>query len=326
MKDRTIKELVNSLGKDKDKLLDDVHWRVKYGVKSLGVKKCFSVIEVKSYGRKEYNPPTLSWGQRFTNFCLKKNYEGNQLDSPVTEKVLTEVSEAFHKYYQDKSSDISEIISKDIATNDKFINSLANTIHQAGIVQASKKVIKSKLNSLISSALHSAQAQAITAQVVGITGSLVTQVASSAVGKIILKQILIYSKIVIAKILGSAAFKTMLGAAIKKFAFAAILAAVTNVLWGLLGAKVAAAIGSAIVPIIAIGILGWVAVEIASMPEKLGEKLADEIKRNMSNEIDKINHQMANNIYEKIGENFGSLAAKLVVDKDFQESLNSCFD
>ncbi len=321
----SVRDLAQALGKNKKVLLDDIERRVRHGVKNLG-SECFSVIEKTSHQRIKYDPPSLEWGRRFVLFCRKKTHNGNSLDSPVTDKVSNEVSAAFLAYYQDKSEDISAIVARDFAKNEIFVDTLVRAIHDANIVKSSgwmtKTAIRTQIRAVVIAALQSSQVQAIGSQITGITSALIAKVAASSVGTIILKQLLLYSKVIVAKILASAAFKTMVAAAIKKFAAAAILAMVTHALWGLLGAKVAAAIGSAIVPIIAIAILGWVVYEIVHMPEKLGNKLAIEVRAKLDGEMENINYQMASSIYEQIGNSFGSFAASLVTNEDFIEALN----
>lgn len=252
------------------------------------------------------------------------------MDSPVTEKVSNEVSEAFLEYYQGKSDDISAIVAKDFVKNDALVDAIVEAVQNANIIKASdwmtKKAVKTQIRSIVIAALQSAQVQAIGTQITGITSAVIAKAAASSIGTIILKQLLLYSKAVVAKILASAAFKTMVAAAIKKFAAAAILATVTHALWGLLGAKVAAALGGAMIPIIAAAILGWVIYEISHMPKKLGKKLATEVKSKLNGELIKINRKMANNIYDQIGSSFGGLAASLVTNEDFIEAINSCID
>nr|VFK28003.1 MAG: hypothetical protein BECKMB1821G_GA0114241_10323 [Candidatus Kentron sp. MB]VFK29311.1 MAG: hypothetical protein BECKMB1821I_GA0114274_100927 [Candidatus Kentron sp. MB]VFK74742.1 MAG: hypothetical protein BECKMB1821H_GA0114242_100927 [Candidatus Kentron sp. MB] len=328
MSEETIRDLAQALGNDKDVLLDDIERRIRWGVKSLG-SDCFSVIEEKAgYQRTKYDPPSPDWGKRFVLFCRKKNHKGNALDSPVTDRVSNEVSAAFLEYYQDKSEDISAIVARDFAKDEAFVGAIVDAIHDTNVVKASewmtKKMIEAQIRAVVIAALQSAQIQAIGSQIASVTTALIAKVAASSVGTIISKQLLLYSKVVVAKILASAAFKTMVAAAIKKFAAAAILATVTHALWGLLGAKVAAAIGSAIVPIIAVAILGWVVYEIVNMPEKLGDKLAVEVRAKLDREMNNINRQMASNIYEQIGGSFGGLAASLATNDAFIEALNSC--
>lgn len=329
MSSKTISNLTLALGSNKNILLDDIESRIRIKVKGLG-SKCFSVIEKTSYRSTQYDPPSLDWGKRFVLFCRQKNHNGNTLDSPVTEKVTTEVSAAFLKYYQGKSEKISEIVAQDFANNEIFVDSLVDAIHDANIIKASEwmtaTMIKKQIRTVVIAALQSTQVQAIGSQVIGITSALITKVAASSIGTIILKQLLLYSKVVIAKILASAAFKTMVAAAIKKFAAAAILATIAHALWGLLGAKVAAALTGAIVPIIAFAILGWVIYEIKNMPEKLGNKLAIEVRAKLDGKMNDINHQMASNIYDQVGNSFGALAASLVTNEEFIEALDNCLN
>ena len=328
MKTEVISDLVQALGDDKESLLDDVEYRIRSAVEALG-SKCFSVIEREKKRSMRYDPPSLDWGKRFILFCRKKTNDGNVLDSPVTDIVAAEVSAAFLEYYQSKSDEISAIMVQDLVKNQAFVNALVSSVQDANIVKASKlmtnKVINDQIRTVVTAALQSAQSQAIGSKIAVTTSGVITKIAASSVGKIILQKLSLYCQLMVAKILTSAAFETMVVAAIKKFTAAAILAAVTHALWGVLGAKVAAAIGSAIVPIISVAILGWVVYEIVHMPEKLAEKLAVEVRANLDGEIGNINQEIATSFYEEIGSNVGGLAASLATSTEFSSAIKKCF-
>lgn len=326
MSSETIKELVDALGEGKEGLIRDIRMSVKHDVSSLQASRCFSVVD----NRKNYTPPSIDWGKRFVAFCRKKRFHGRKLDSPVTEVVTDSVSKCFLKFYNKKSDDISSIIANDLVNNELFIDSIAEVIHDAKIIKGSKlasaSLLKKHIKDIIISALNSAQSQAVAYKVTAVTSAAVSAAASSTIGPLIMKQLALHSKVVVAKILTSAAFKTMVTAAVKKFALAAIIAFVTHALWGLIGAKVAAALGSAVIPVISAGILGWVVYEMANMPKKLGVQLSLEVSAKISDDFKKINKVVAKNIYNEIGKNFGDFAASLIDSDEFVVAINDVFD
>lgn len=326
MNEQSVESLTSMLGENKEKLLADIDRRIRISVERLGAE-CFSVIEKTPGGNLKYDPPGLNWGKRLVAFCRRKTVDGHELDSPATDVIVKEVSAAFLTYYEGESERISHVVTRDLARNERFIDAIVDTIAESNVFRSSgsvtKFVIKQQVRTVIVAALQSAQVQAVAGQVTSIAVGVVSKVATSSVGAILLKQLLLHSQVIIAKILASAAFKTMLVAAIKKFAAAAILATLAHALWGLLGAKVAAAVGSAFVPVIAVGILGWVVYEIAHMPKKLADKLAVEVTNKLRGELTAINRHIAYNIYEEIGSSIGGFAAGLVTNDDFVQAVNA---
>ena len=99
---------------------------------------------------------------------------------------------------------------------------------------------------------------------------------------------------VIAKVLASATFKTMMATMVKKFVAAKIIAIVIS----LIGAKMAGiSIGRVLAPLI----IAFIAYEINTLPRKMAEKISTAVVEELSGKFTSLNHNVSTSIASEIG-------------------------
>lgn len=326
-----IHDLINLLGKDKEQLMSSIESNVRNGVSNLG-RKCLDVYQTSASGTVSYYaalPPSLNWASRFIAFCRGTRQNDMAVESIIPDTVNTEVTKAFLSYYESRSEEIAGLIANQLATSDLFVKSLAEAVTSSkvvdGAIAVARHSVNEKIKLLLVESLKNAATHSALAKTGAIASGVVTKVTASSIGPLVIKQLAILSKGIVAKLMASSAFKIMVAALVKKFAAAIVITVVSHFLWTLIGAKIAAAIGGAIIPFLTIAILGWVAYEIGHLSETLGNKISIELKYKLRGEVDKINEQVAIDIHQQIGTSIGALVAAMASDASFIDEISEAF-
>lgn len=127
MGNKDLVNLINSeLGSHRSEFLYAVRSNVYDFIYSQSCSKCLSVVERKSINV-IWEPSDALDGYipRFISFLRKKKYDGNELDSALTDPVVNIVVTTYNKFIEKKSGLIVKPIIEDALNNRIVIGSIA---------------------------------------------------------------------------------------------------------------------------------------------------------------------------------------------------------
>ena len=212
------------------------------------------------------------------------------------------VISTYDKFVQSHTKLIIKPLLEKALNNDIVINSIAQQAvkkWQGDLSYALKKVLISKLVERIEDAISTNIAHISSDAVSSAATKIITTAATLPISKtiiiILVKHLSITLKGVVAKILASAAVKTMLATMVKKFVAAKILVIVI----GALGSKLAGiSVGWILAPLI----IAFIAYEIHTLPTKMAKNISEAVEKELNGEFVRLNTNIASSIAREIGQ------------------------
>jgi hypothetical protein len=230
MSTQALTALVKKLQDDKHKFLGELKSSVKENVASKKTEDCLIVVtkpvfNQKAAGVKWYWNDGIPYIERLISFLKQENYRNNgstyTVDSILTEEIATIVANNFSRLYKNKSELIAQYAVAHILENHKIANALIETlIENSQITRYAREKIKHQMRDILLNGLFSQTEQIqnqighsiavgtgkVTAAIVSSQlAAAVSTAASSAMGKVLVKQIAIY----VVKNIGAIAAKMM---------------------------------------------------------------------------------------------------------------------
>lgn len=301
-----IKIINSELGRHKYDFLNEVQSRIYNYIDSKSCAQCLSIVERKSFSITWHPSDSLDgYIPRFIAFIRKKRYKGNELDSALTDEVVNIVVTTYNRFIQTQSGYIIKPIIEDALNNRIIINSIAKKAvdtWQSYIPQYLKQKLMAELvhrieDSINTNIVHaSSQAVSTTATkiIAGVAAGATAIPISKSMAALLAKHMAILLKGIVAKILASAAFKTMIATLVKKFVAFKIL----SVIISSIGAKLAGiSIGYILAPLI----LAFIAYEAYTLPRKMAKDISASVVDELSKEFANMNNQISINIVAELG-------------------------
>lgn len=294
----SVQAIVNSLGNNKSSFLSDIKYDINSYISRRSVSECLTLVtrySDGSSGAKWYPSEVLDgYTERFIAFLRNKTHNGHIIDSALTDPVVDIVSKKFEKFYSDNATLISKPLLESILSNHILVTQLANQI-----VDASRGAIPSYLRSQLTGSIIHYLEDNIHTNVVHLSAQAVQNIVATTtsyavaipVSATLLKYLAFSLKGVIAKLLATAATKTMLAGILKKIVAAKIIAAII----ALVGSSIS---GSAIAWVVAPLLAAYIAYEAYNLPSKLGDKVSEAVVNELSGEFDKINRNVASQLVQ----------------------------
>lgn len=313
-----IKAMTDALGKDKEEFLNCVESAINAHISAKSWQECLTIVQRYDDGRirSTWEPKVSeSYWNRMVAFLRGKHYNGWQLDSKLTDGVVDVVTKKFGEFYQDHAKDLSGPLTQRLLKDRVFSKQLANNI-----IDAAKgplpDAIKKELSSRIVDVLEHTDigGHIMNVAVVGITAAVNTVIAyavSSSVVTIMLQHMAVFLKGAIVKVLATTAFKTMIVSVIKVIAKAKIIAFLVVIFGSLLGSV---PLWAVIAPLL----LAFIAYQVASLPDKMGDKVSVAVRGELSGNFDKMNSDVVNEIMKS----FTSDALKTLAEDIASDLMN----
>lgn len=329
----TNNELINKitceLGSHKEDFISELQNRIYDYISSKSSSDCLTIVERKDYGNRKviWEPSEALDGYipRFISFLRKKDYEGNELDSYLTDDIVNIVEKTYGEFVKENTNIIIKPIIEKIFSQKDFIDCIASQAidHWKGTMgsvlrQKMMKLLVHKIEDSISTNIVHASSSAVVAT----TSKIITTAAAIPISKtialVLAKNMAIMLKGIIAKLLASTAFKTMLAAMVKKM----IAAKVLTVIIYAVGTKIAGiSIGWIIAPLIA----ALIAYEYFTLPRKMAEKISANVSTELRSKFSDLNKNVATGIVAELGTSaLGTFASDVIKDismKDIVDSL-----
>lgn len=325
-KQQLIHDLVTRFDGKRDAFLSDVRNAVAGHIASQGTG-CLTLIERKASGPETW---TLSanpqYGMRLIAFCRGATYDGNTIDSGLTEPVVGIVTRQFEMLYQSNDEDIAKAIIGYILQDEVMSRGLIEAVVGSAAVGHSAGVVKQKVAALIldqlKEILHTGSAKAVIATVGKSVAAIAAKPIGAKIAMLLMKFISLHMKAVIAKVVASAAIKGLIAGAVKKFLVVAVGAAVVKAVAAKFGISAAAVWLWFLLPLIA----AFIVYEITTFPQHLAEKVSDKVVEDLRGSYTKINGDVFDRIVsEVLGAGIGVIAADLARSQEVQDAINELF-
>ncbi|MEZ5044101.1 MAG: hypothetical protein R2828_29680 [Saprospiraceae bacterium] len=327
--EKLIREIVDDLGDKKYAFLNEVERAVNNYISKQSIEKCLTIVERSSSGgiKSRWYPEEFASGYipRLVAFCRKKTYKGYQLDSALTDEVVQVVTKAYEQFYSQNSEILSKRLLSALFANQVFVNSFMDNIAKASDSPV-PYAVKNKIAALLIKGLEDnydlkflgSSAESIT----NLTTRIVSYTTSIPIVKTLTTFLVthfgVQLKMIIIKVLGTAAAKGILATIIKKIAAAKILAG----LIALVGAKLGILTGSAIIWVLVPLIIAFIAREVIILPKKLGKKVSEEIRIGLSSQFHDVNQKIVHQIvleFVKTGAN--GLFNEIMATEEFKTGV-----
>lgn len=348
MSTQALTALVEKLQGKKYKLLNELKSSVKKHIAAKKTEDCLIVV-TKPVNERTTSGVRWDWSdglpfvQRLICFLQQKNYRGNGktyiVDSILTEEVAAIVSRSFSIFYKSESELISKYAVAHILENQKIAKALVESLVKNSKVAryASNKVKHQMMDILLNGLLsqkEQIQSQIGHSIVVGtskataaiVSSKLVTSIgtaATSAMGKVMVKHISVY----IIKSIGVVTTKVMsvpiIKALVMKFAAAAIVGAFVKFIAVKAGISIGAAVAVVLLPIL----VGILAHEWDSFPEKLGESIASSICGEIDTNFIKTNKEALTNVFQQLlEEQVEAIGKHLAENEEIADKMGEILD
>lgn len=293
-KELLIQNINSLLSKDKSMFLSNLRTDIYNYVNNRSCAECLSIVE-NGYCW-EPSDSLDGYIPRFIAFLRKKRYNGNELDSALTERIVAITTSSYNKYVHEHSADIVKPVLEDLLKNKIVIESLASQIvkqWEGTISTVLRKKLVTVLVHKIEESIGDNIVHASSHAVCNICSKVVVTAVSLPISKsiaiILAKNMAIMLKGVIAKVLASATFKTMMATLVKKF----IAAKIIGVVISLIGAKMAGiGVGWVLAPLL----IAFIAYEFYTLPTKMANKISDAVVNELSGTFTELNNNISTSI------------------------------
>ena len=319
-----VQAMVSKLAEKKKPFLDEVERSIHTYISSRSWQQCLTLVERRADGSKRltWYPSEVFDGYtgRLIAFLRKQPYKGYDLDSYLTDGVVERVTKKFEKFYADNSSDLAEPLLKQLLANKVFVNMLAKEIVEASNSPLSQ-AMKDKLTAHLAHVLEDSMQVNLSQIALNGIQTIITKVVagaaalpiSNAVLAVLLKNVAIFLKGAIAKVMATTAFKTMFAAAVKKLVAVKIIAVLAAILAPVIGSV-------SIVYIVAPLIAAFIAYEVATLPENMAEKVSEAVRKELNGEFDNISTNVVTEILKSLTTGtLSALAKDIAGDANFKD-------
>ena len=326
-RDKMVDDLVNLLGKERVAFCNAIEGSVNSYIASRSLSTCLTVVEKASTGDRSWRPEaTWSYLTVLREFCGGKSHRGNGLDSALSAPVVSLVSGQFEVFYEKNADEISKLLSTRLLEDRLFSAALLESIVatvDSEIPAALKGQLAHMLIHKLGDSLHSnlGHATAHAAKVVtakAVAAAVSVPIAHSTVA-LVGKFLALHLKVVLAKVLASSAVKAAVAAAVKKVVVAAIIGALVKILGvKLLGLSAGAAFAVVVIPLL----IAFLTYEAYTLPKKLGEKVSEKVRSELSGQFDTINRSILSVVVrEVVGTGLAALAAEIAAEPEIRAAL-----
>ena len=324
-RDKIVHDIDKLLMKDKARFLSALRDDIYCYVSNRSAAECLSIIEG---GLCWYPSNSLNgYIPRFVAFIRGKKYRGEEIDSALTEEIVSITTSLYNKHVQAQSSAIVKPVLEELLKNKVVIEALAAQIVDKwkgtiSVVLRKKliAILVHKIEESIGDNIVHASSSAVSAICSKVVTVAVSIPISKSIAILLAKNMAIMLKGVIAKVLASATFKTMMATAVKKFVAAKIVAIVIS----LIGAKMAGiSIGWILAPLI----MAFIAYEINTLPRKMAEKISTAVVDELSGKFTSLNHNVSTSIASEIcSAAFATYLSDVANDISMKDILNQLYN
>lgn len=324
------RSIVQALGAKKDAFLNSIENAIYSHISSKSVSDCLSVVTKNTIEEKgiKWVPSELfdGYGGRFIAFLRKKTYKGKLVDSYLTDGVVNVVTREYGKLYSNNSQIISDAVMTAMLSDKVILNALSQQVVET-VNGTLPTVAKQKLSDCLIHNIEqsmgvnitNAAGHAVTVATTHIISAATAIPITKAMLAVLGKSIAVFMKGAIAKVLASTAVKSMLTMAIKKM----VAVKIVGTLLAMIGAHFGGiSIGWVLLP----AIVAYLLYSVVSLPQKLGEKVSQAVREELSGQYDSINQNIAKQISFSVASSLASVFARDIANADEVKQLLGQFN
>lgn len=311
---------------NKEEFLNLLRQMIEHDIASRSATTCLTVVTTSPTGR------STTWSfsdgapyfQRLWAFMWNKPFaESNVtyvLDSALTAPILEIVTTGVMELVSSYQEEIADVVVTEALINASVRETLVDVMLQSGIARLATTKVKTALATHLLSSVHD-RLHDLGVHVMTGAAAAIAKIASLSAGPIILQKLATIIVVKLGPIVAKLLAKPAIAAMLKKFIGAAILSSMMKV--------VAAKAGSAAVTTIVFPvIIGWLVMDYAAFPRKLGEGVAEALCDNLRTSFRKTMSEIVSKIIAEFSEGgtVKELAAKLARDPEIAKALREAME
>jgi hypothetical protein len=323
----SVRNLVELLGENKEAFLTSVNQTIRSYIERQGAE-CLTIIGRLPSGEIGHTwklAPNLEYCRCLMAFCQAKQFKGYALDSGLTDPVVELVAKEFESFYQDHNHQIANELTRALARNEAFVNSLTQALVDSvsGVSKNTASIVKQKASMLIAdqlqNLLQTGAGEAITATTTKVIAGAIAAPLTASIAAMLLKLLAVHMKTIIIHILSSAAVKAIIATIVKKYVVAALVGGTVKAIAAKLGLSMAGAFAVVLLPLI----VAFIAYEVWRFPAHLGKQVADKVMEELGANFAEINEGILLQIVGDLGKSGArELAKRLANEPEIQQSLD----
>lgn len=332
-KEDIVQKILNALQEKKEPFFDKLRDSIRVYVSSKSTSECLELVTRQKDDTilaHWTGSDGLNYVKRLIAFCRKKDFDGYQIDSGLTDGIVKLVTDELSSFYQDNSEAISKYLLQAMLQDKKASTAFFDTLFDSTIVRYISNEAKHQAMILLLEAIdvNTDQIKEIMKQKVTTFATIIfAKAVASPIAKAIMTKaayiLAIHLKVLIPKLLAIPAIKSMIIIAIKKFVIAAVVASFIKLIVAKTGLSAGTAVAIILLPIV----LGILAYEWLTFPEKLGRGIAEGVIAEWDKNFTETNKTIIEKLLEDFigneAENFGkSLADNEEIQEAIQQLLN----
>lgn len=329
-KDTAITDIVKSLGSKKYNFLNEVESAIDSKISNSSISDCLSIVIRYDDGSSvTWRPSEVLDGYlpRFLAFIRKEKYKGHVVDSYLTDRVVNVVTSKFEAFYKDNSDIIAKSVlnliisdhSMSKSLTDSIIDSTSGALPTVFKNQLSALLLERLEDTMLGGIIHTASDTVTTWTAKAVSAAAAIPI-SKAMAMLIVKHMAILMKGTIAKVLASTALKTMLATSIKKLVAVKIIGAAITLFASKVGlTSTASIIGWIVAPLI----IAFLAHEVYTLPSKMGEKVAKEVRNELDGKFSNLNRDVVSSIVNTVlYSGLSQLTSQVANDPKMKDLIN----
>ena len=307
-----LKSIIDELGNQKDTFLTEIENEINKYISQRTWQECLTIVQRDSSGeiKSIYEPSIIDseYINALITFLRKRQLNGYDLDSKITDNVVTIVTDKFESFYTSNADVFAKPLLDQLLNDKVFTTQLVNTfvdISQDEFPDAVKNQVIEKLIHILENSVNIDVSQiavdTIPVLMKGILAGASTLPISQTLAVILLNHMLIFIKGAIAKIMTMTAVKTFIAVIVKKIIIANILMAIAAYV-GSLGTIPAGFIFAVI-------LVAFIRYHAKKIPEKMGEKVSIAVKEELSGKFNEINTTITEQVMQSLLKNTAGILA-----------------
>lgn len=326
-----IDEIAGIIDGQRDEVASDVKLAVTRHISGKSPVECLTLVTRGSSGVVLETLP-MALDKRYATaliaFVRKQPFEGESLDSALTDSTSEVVAEVFSERVGEKAEEISIRVMPILISDQRFILGLSESLAElySGSIPSQLKskvvsILSHKMTSSLAQTIDTSTTASIKASVLKVTAASVSSPVATKITLVLVKTMAVALKPIILKLMASAAFKALLISKLKAVIVGALLGGFIKIIGVKLGLTAGAAFMWILIPIL----LGWLAYEYLNFPEHLAAKVADSVAQDIEDNFSDTSRTMAVSLVERlVVDSSATVASKIINDDTIAALIGAC--
>ena len=321
-KERLIAELRSIIEGEQEQVVPAVRAAIHKHISEKSPAECLTLVQRSSTGVILSTIPTglnKRYATALISFVRRRDFEGRELDSGLTDSTSAVVAETFTEKLGEKADEIVERAVPILLSDRRFVDALSGAVIDScsstvprQLQRKAVAIFSAKMSGALTQAIDTGSATIIKAGVAKVAGVAITSPVAMKVSFLIVRSMATVLKPLIVKFLASSAFKAAVMSKLKAIVIGSMLGAFIKII----GVKLGLSAGSAFMIVLVPVVLAWLAYEVSHFPEKLAAKVAEGVAQDLENSFGDMSRSLADSLTENLLSTAMSLIADDLVSDD----------